>query len=148
MNRLKFKTGVVLLALLLGAGWVLAQSKADDARKMVQGYDLLEAGKLKQAEKFYQEILQQDPGNPLALNNLAAIMVDQKKYREALGYLEQSLPRAKDYQVRVNRVCAVQGICLAFRPLEAEYGNQDLEPLIKLNMDMVKDRLKSTPKAK
>ena len=41
----------------------------------------------------------------------------------------------------MNRVCDVEGICLAFRPLEDEYGNQDLEPLIKLNMDMVKDRL-------
>ena len=101
-----------------------------------------------QAQKFYEQILAEDPGNPLALNNLAAIMVNQKKYPAALSYLERALPRAKGHKIRVNRVCDVQGICLAFRPLEEEYGNQELEPLIKLNMDMVKDKLKGASPAK
>jgi tetratricopeptide (TPR) repeat protein len=145
MSCRTLKTSACLLALLLAGGAALAQTNAGEARKMVQGYDLLEAGKMSQAQQFYQEILAQDPGNPLALNNLAAIMVNQKKYAAALGYLEQALPRARGYKIRVNRVCDVKGICLAFRPLEAEYGNQELEPLIKLNMDMVKDMLKSAP---
>ena len=145
MNHLLLKTTAFLLALLLAPGAVLAQTDTAEARKMVQGYDLLEAGKMSQAQKFYEQILAEDPGNPLALNNLAAVMVNQKKYPAALSYLEQALPRAKGYKIRVNRVCDVQGICLAFRPLEAEYGNQELEPLIKLNMDMVKDKLKAAP---
>jgi tetratricopeptide (TPR) repeat protein len=148
MNHPLLKTTAFLLALLLGPGAVLAQTDTAEARKMVQGYDLLEAGKMSQAQKFYEQILAEDPGNPLALNNLAAVMVNQKKYPAALSYLEQALPRAKGYKIRVNRVCDVQGICLAFRPLEEEYGNQELEPLIKLNMDMVKDRLKAAPQAK
>jgi tetratricopeptide (TPR) repeat protein len=148
MNRLLLKTTALLLALMLAPGAVLAQTNSAEARKMVQGYDLLEAGKMTQAQKFYEQILAEDPGNPLALNNLAAVMVNQKKYPAALSYLEQALPRAKGYKIRVNRVCDVQGICLAFRPLEAEYGNQELEPLIKLNMDMVKDKLKAASPAK
>jgi tetratricopeptide (TPR) repeat protein len=148
MNRLQLQIAAVLLTLLLGAGWTLAQTDADQARKMVQGYDLLEAGKMRQAQQFYEEILKQEPGNPLALNNLAAIMVNKQKYKEALAYLEEALPQAQDYKVRVNRVCDVEGICLAFRPLENVYGNQDLVPLIKLNIAMVKDRLKATPGAK
>lgn len=148
MNYPKLKIAAILTALLLGAAGALAQTDAKNARMMVQGYDLLEAGKMVQAEEFYKEVLQKEPGNPLALNNLAAIMVKKQRYGEALGYLEQALPRAKDYQVRVNRVCDVEGVCLAFRPLEAEYGNQDLEPLIKLNMEMIRDKLKASQPAK
>ena len=148
MNCPKLKIAAILTALLLGAAGALAQTDAKNARMMVQGYDLLEAGKMGQAEEFYKEVLQKEPGNPLALNNLGAIMVKKQKYGEALSYLEQALPRAKDYQVRVNRVCDVEGVCLAFRPLEAEYGNQDLEPLIKLNMEMIRDKLKASQPAK
>ena len=148
MNRLKLQIIAAALALLLGAPGALARTGADNFQMMVQGYDLLEAGKLGQAQKLYEQVLREDPGNPMALNNLGAIMVKKKKYQEALDYLEKALPRAKEYQVRVNRVCDVEGICLAFRPLEAEYGNQDLERLVKLNIEMIRDRLQAAPKAK
>src|SRR3990172_11647807 len=97
----QLKVAAVLLALLLSAVWALARTDADTTRKMVQGYDLIEAGKLDQARKFYEQELKEDPGNPLILNNLAAIMVEKEQYREALRYLEQALPRARDYQIRV-----------------------------------------------
>jgi hypothetical protein len=38
-------------------------------------------------------------------------------------------------------VCDVEGICLAFRPLQEVYGEQDLAPLVQLNLEMVKARL-------
>lgn len=122
-------------------GPVRAQADAALTQKLVESYDLLEAGKLAQAQELYQEILKRDPGNPLALNNLGAIRVKEKKYPEALKYLEQALPRAKGYKIKVNQVCAIDGICLAFRPLQKVYGDTDLEPLIKFNIDMVKARL-------
>jgi len=129
-----------LLALVL-AGAEPAGTQADLTGLLVESYDLLEAGKLDQAQKIFEEVLQQDPGNPLALNNLGYIKVKEKKYQEALTYLEQALPRAKGYKVMINRVCDVQGICLAFRPLQEVYGNQELEPLVRLNIAMVKARL-------
>ena len=110
-------------------------------RKMVQSYDLLMAGKLAQAQKIYEEILQQDPGNPLALNNLAAIQVKQHRYSQALKYLKQALAWAQDYKIKVNQVCAVEAICLAFRPLQEVYGDTELAPLIKFNIAMVEARL-------
>jgi len=148
MNRLKVQIIAALLVLSLGVPGALARNQAEEFQRTVQGYDMLEAGKLGQAQQLYEQVLREDPGNPMALNNLGAIMVKQRKYREALDYLEKALPRAKDYQVRVNRVCDVEGICLAFRPLEEEYGNQDLEPLIKLNLEMVRGKLQASPKAK
>ena len=137
---------LIIMALVLGlllawSGSALAQGDAQITRMLVESYDLLEAGKLDQAKAIFRQILQQDPGNPLALNNLGAVMVKEKKYQEALHYLEQALPRARGYKVRVNRVCAVDGLCLAFRPLQEVYGDQDLEPLVQLNIDMVKARL-------
>jgi len=132
---------VVLILVLALPGWLYAQKQDDLTQKLVQSYDLLEAGRLDEAKQLYQGILQEYPDNPLALNNLAAILVKEKDYQGAMNYLEKALPRAKGYKVLVNKVCEVEGICLAFRPLAAEYGNQELEPLIQLNVQMLKSTM-------
>jgi len=142
--RRSWQINIVLLLVCLLLAWADAALAQDDGKinqMLVESYDLLEAGKLDQAKSVFQEILKMDPGNALALNNLAAIMVKEKKYPEALKYLEQALPRAKGYKVRINRVCEADGICLAFRPLQEVYGDMDMAPLVQLNIDMVKARL-------
>jgi tetratricopeptide (TPR) repeat protein len=147
MKRKAWQAVLVMAALglaLAGPAW--AQADAGLTRMLVQSYDLLEAGQLAQAQKIYEQILKQDPGNPLALNNLGAIKVKEHKLPEALAYLQQALPRARNYKLKVNRVCDMEGLCLAFRPLEAVYGNQDLAPLIQLNISLVKARLAAEKK--
>jgi tetratricopeptide (TPR) repeat protein len=132
---------VVLVAAL---GLALAGPVRADAgltKMLVESYDLLEAGKLAEAQKIYEQILKQDPGNPLALNNLGAIKVKENKLPEALAFLAQALPRAQGYKLQVNKVCDMQGLCLAFRPREAVYGNQDLAPLVQLNLNLVRGKL-------
>ena len=118
----------------------------DLRRSLVQSYDLLEAGKLAEAKQIYEEILEKYPNNPLALNNLGAIYVREKDYQRALNCLERALPRAQDYKMLVNRVCDVDGVCLAFRPTAVEYGNHELEPLIAANIDMVKEQFAASQK--
>jgi hypothetical protein len=49
--------------------------------------------------------------------------------------------------VQVNRVCQVRGICLAFKPVTAGTGNQELAPLVMLNIDMVKQYMSTEPLA-
>ncbi|MGO9577980.1 MAG: tetratricopeptide repeat protein [Desulfobaccales bacterium] len=135
---------IVLMAAVLGlalAGPIRAQTDSGLTKMLVQSYDLLEAGKLAEAQKIFEQILKQDPGNPLALNNLGAIKVKENQYQEALAFLSQALPRAQGYKLKVNRVCDMQGLCLAFRPLEAVYGDQDLAPLVELNLSLVKAKL-------
>ena len=132
---------LVFSLLLAWSFEVLAQGDGRIIQGLVESYDLLEAGNLDQAKVRFQEILSLDPGNPLALNNLGYIAVKEKRYEEARKDLEQALPRARSYKVRINRVCDVEGICLAFRPLQAVYGQQDLAPLVQLNLEMVKARL-------
>lgn len=101
-------------------------------------YAFMEQGKLSTSQKLLDKVLQLDPGNPIALNNLAAIMVAEKKFDKADTYLNQALGKAKEYKVEVNRACFVGNICLAFKPVSGGTGNQDLEPLIKMNIEMVK----------
>ncbi|MHB8068172.1 MAG: tetratricopeptide repeat protein [Desulfobaccales bacterium] len=136
---------VIWVSLLAGTprGWT--QDGAKFTQMMVQSYDLLEAGKIDEAQKIYEQALKEDPANPLALNNLGAIMVSKGKNAEALSYLQKALANAKGYRVKVNRVCAVNGICLAFRPLQEVYGNRELAPLIRLNIQLVKGKIAAPP---
>jgi tetratricopeptide (TPR) repeat protein len=137
-------TGLALLVSLL-LGWATSAPGQGDQAKiqqmLVSSYDLLEAGKLDQAKAIFAQLLEQDPDNPLVLNNLAAVMAREQKYGEALKYLEQALPRARGYRVKVNRVCGRESFCLAFRPAAAVYGDQELAPLVQANLEMVKARL-------
>jgi tetratricopeptide (TPR) repeat protein len=141
MTHAGFKIVILLLSLLLGLVPAWSQTKggaADLTAQMAQGYDLIQAGKLDQAQDIYQRVLQADPGNPLALNNLAAIMVKKGDYKKALGYLEQARPRAKGYKVYVGRMCDINGVCLALRPSLDQFSGDDLASLIDLNISMVK----------
>jgi tetratricopeptide (TPR) repeat protein len=130
------------VALLWGSSSLAQHNDQPDLMEMlVKSYDLLEADKLPEAKRAYEDLLAKFPGNPLALNNLAALSVREKDYPKALNYLEQALARAKGYKVSVDRQCDADKVCLAFRPGAPEYATQDLEPLIAANLDMVKAKL-------
>lgn len=150
MKRTWVKVVALVVALVfVGAGLAFAAKKAekemDVGKALMDSYELLSKTKYAQAEKLLNKVLEKDPGNPLALNNLAAVMVGMKKFDKADTYLNQALPRAKGYMVQVNRVCQVGGICVAFKPVTAGTGNQELEPLVKLNIDMVKQYMSAEP---
>ncbi len=152
MRRVSFKITAIVIALVFCTCGLAFAAKAKKAEKemdvtamLLKSFDLLESGKVPQAQKMLDQVLQKDPGNPLALNNMAAIMVKQKKFDKADTYLNQALPKAKGYMVQINRVCTVGGICSAFKPVEKGTGNQDLEPLIKMNIDMVKQYMSAQP---
>ncbi len=154
MKRSSVKIVCLVLALMLcGAGMALAAkakkaaapAEMDVNAMLLSSFEMLDKGKTDEAEKILNKILEKDPGNPLALNNLAAVMVKKKKFDKADTYLNQALPRAKGYMVQINRVCQVGGICLAFKPVVGGTGNQELAPLVMLNIDMVKQYMAAEP---
>jgi tetratricopeptide (TPR) repeat protein len=146
MKRTSVKILCLALALVLcGAVMAYAQKAKDVNAMLIESYDLLEQGKFDAAEKTLKAVLATDPGNPLALNNMAAVMVKKKKFDKADTYLNQALPRAKGFMVQINRVCQVGGNCLAFKPVTGSTGNQELAPLIMLNQDMVKQYMSAEP---
>src|SRR5208337_5569650 len=121
MKRMQMK--VICLALVLalcGAGLALA---ADETKTLGRSYILIAQGKYDQAQELLDEILAKDPGNPLALNNLAVVMVGMKKFDKALTYLNQALPKAQGYMVAVNLVCTVGNICIALNPVAGTSSN-------------------------
>jgi Tfp pilus assembly protein PilF len=149
MNRKTRRFTAILVALcLMAPGLVGAQGQAEVAGKLNSGYDLLEQGKFDQAQKSFEEVLRQDPGHPLALNNLAAILVKQGKYDQALASLKQALPRSKGFKVALNRVCNVDGVCAACRLGEEKFGTEDLEGVVKSNILMVGMARASRPEKK
>jgi tetratricopeptide (TPR) repeat protein len=147
MKRTWVKVVCIALALTLcGAGLAFAAPKELDVGKaLLDSWEMINKGKYKAAEALLNKVLQKDPGNPLALNNLAAVMVAEKKFDKADTYLNQALPKSKGYMVQVNRVCTVGNICSAFKPVAGAAGNQDLEPLIKVNIEMVKAYMAAGP---
>ena len=111
MNRTWVKVVCITLALVLcGAGLTFAQKakkaapEMDAGKMLIDSYDLMEKGKFDKAEKLLEKVLQKDPGNPLALNNMAAIMVKKKAFDKADTLLNQALPKAQGYMVQVNQI--------------------------------------------
>jgi tetratricopeptide (TPR) repeat protein len=146
MNRKAHRLTALLVALILvGPGLIWAQGQAGVAGRLNAGYDWLEQGKFDQAQKVFEEVLRQDPGHPLALNNLAAIMVKQGNYDQALVCLKRALPRSRGFKVALNRVCSVDGVCAARRMGEEQFGTEDLEGVVKSNILMVEMARSSRP---
>ncbi len=143
MKRTWVKVICIALALALcGSTVAIAAKKAgkdlDVGKALLDSWEMINKQQYKKADVLLNKVLEKDPGNPLALNNLAAVMVAEKKFDKADTYLNQALPKSKGYMVQVNRVCTVGNICSAFKPPAGSSGNQDLEPLIKVNIEMVK----------
>jgi tetratricopeptide (TPR) repeat protein len=154
MIRTSVKIIAIMMVLILCASGMAFAKKHKKAEKemdvgamLMTSFEMMEKGKFEAAQKLLDKVLAKDPGNPLALNNMAAIMVKQNKFDKADTYLNQSLARAKGYMVQVNRVCQVRGICVAFKPAAGGSGNQELEPLVKMNIDMVKQYMSADPLA-
>jgi tetratricopeptide (TPR) repeat protein len=137
MNREARRLIVILVAFSLvgpGLGWA---QDSDVVRLLHTGFDLLEQGNYSQAQKVYEELLKKNPTQPLALNNLGAIMVKQGKYDQALDYLRRALPRAKGFKVAIDRVCNVDSVCAACRISEKQFGSEDLDGMVRSNILMV-----------
>jgi tetratricopeptide (TPR) repeat protein len=149
MNRKTRRLTAILAALsLLAPGLAWGQAPAEVAGRLNAGYDLLEKGKFDQARKVFEEVLRQDPGHPLALNNLAAIMIKQGKYDEALACLKRALPRSKGFKVALNRVCNIDGVCAASLIGLEQFGTEDLDGVVKSNIIMVEMTRSSRPAKK
>ena len=68
MQRQSWQIVVMVAALGLAlAGPVRAQADAGLTKMLVESYDLLEAGKLAEAQKIYEQILQAGPRQPPGL---------------------------------------------------------------------------------
>jgi tetratricopeptide (TPR) repeat protein len=143
---------VILLSALAGAGagWAAAAKAAKGEfnlnQALMKSYNLIDKQQYKKAEALLAQILAKDPGNPLALSDQAAIFAAHKNFKQAEACLQKALPRAKGYLVQADKMCAVGKICLAFKPAAKGTANQELAPLLKTNMEMIKFLAATAPK--
>lgn len=84
---------------------LLMDKKNSDAWNML-GFAYKEKGDLKEAVDIYRRAAQIDPGNKLARFSLALMLSSEKKYKEAIVYLEEVRAFGPDSseQIRVNIV--------------------------------------------
>jgi tetratricopeptide (TPR) repeat protein len=149
MNLKSWRLFVILVAFsLIGPGLARAQNQGAVAKMLNRGFSLLEAGNYIQAQRVYEEVLKKDPTQPLALNNLAAIMVKHRKYAKASEYLQRALPRAKGCRVAINRVCNIDSICAASLATGQGFGTEDLDKVVRTNLLMVKMARSAEPETK
>ena len=96
MKRMSLKVTLLLLVLtfVVAASAAFAQGICPPAKitgniesMISRGYCLFVAGKYKEAQEEFEKVLAKDPGNPVALNDLAAVMVKENKLDKADTYL-------------------------------------------------------------
>lgn len=84
------------------AGGINTKEEANVGKMLKDACDSIEKIELSTAEENLNKVLQKEPDNPAALNNMAVIMAKKKQYKDALVYLEKAMPLAKDFSARAD----------------------------------------------
>lgn len=138
-----------LLALLI-TPFNLAAA-ADYQKEMSDIFQMLNDKKHQEARAALGKILETNPEDPLALNNLAYSWAAEKDCAKALGLLKQAQQKAKGVKVHnivTNMVteCRRLGLFIACQPVKEQAQAVDLEEVIKRNIASAQDMMKPLPK--
>ena len=74
-------------------------------------------GRFEEAEESYHRAIQVDPGNSIAMNNLAGLRFRQNDYEGALDYAEAAL----EIDAKLPQALSLAAICCALQGYEEEY---------------------------
>jgi colicin import membrane protein len=98
----------LLMLWLLTAPW-LAQAKAseDYAVRFAKAQSLTKQGDDSAASEIYEALIKQDPSQPQAYNNLAAIKARHGEYKQAQALLEQALRSNPVYATVYENLSAI-----------------------------------------
>ena len=111
------------------------------------GFDLIQAGKYDLAAVKFQKVLETDPNNPFALNNLAAIEDQKGNYQTAMALLQQATTHADEYKQRVAQTCYVAGLCTAAKPTKEMGANSTIAPIVRDNIAKLQTKINALPPA-
>jgi tetratricopeptide (TPR) repeat protein len=104
-------------------------------------YQYLKSGKTDAARAQLGQVLQADPHNPYALNNLAVISEQQGRLKEAMAYLLDAETYAADYKEKPEELCQAGGLCLALKPSRAQVSRSSIAALIHGNINLLKTKI-------
>ncbi len=102
-------------------GHVPAGSKTDPSSAMQTAVAFHQAGKLKQAEKIYRNILAADPEHADALSSLAMIRYQAGRHAKAIELLKRAIARIGDNPGYFMNLGTVQAAAGALRDAERSY---------------------------
>jgi Flp pilus assembly protein TadD len=149
MPRLR-ASGIFLFSLLIFILWqhlpapVWAQTRllSEDAYTPLSlSYQYMKSGKTGAARAQLEQIIQADPYNPYALNNLAVISEQQGRLKEALAYLLDAETHAAEYTEKPEELCQVGGLCMALKPSRAQVSRSSIAALIHGNINLLKIKI-------
>jgi len=104
-------------------------------------YQYMKSGKTDAARAQLEEVLQADPHNPYALNNLAVISEQQGRLKEAMAYLLEAETHAAEYTEKPEELCQVGGLCMALKPSRAQVSRSSIAALIHGNINLLKIKI-------
>lgn len=145
----KLMSAILAIVLVLALAGVV---NADDyQQQMTSIYQMLGRKEFDVAQAALAKILKTKPNDSLALNNLAYIMVAEKKCPGALELLKRAGNKAKGVKIhnevtKIVAACPHIGLFTACQPKKDEANVADLEDVIKSNIATIQDMMKPLPK--
>jgi Flp pilus assembly protein TadD len=112
---------------------------------LTKGYDFMRAGNYEAAQNQFEAALKADRWNPFALNNLAAIMAQKGKLKDAMAFLVDAQKYADKYLDQVQEVCFTEGLCTGVKPVKRLGTESVIAKTIQDNMAKLKAKMAATP---
>lgn len=149
MQRLRangiFYLGLLIFILwrqLLAPAWAQPRLLSEDAYTPLSlSYQYMKSGKIDAARVQLQQVIQADPSNAYALNNLAVVSEQQGRLKEALAYLLDAETHAAEYTEKPEELCQVGGLCMALKPSQAQGSRSSIAALVHGNLNLLKIKI-------
>jgi tetratricopeptide (TPR) repeat protein len=101
----------------------------------------MKSGKIGAARVQLEQVIQADPFNAYALNNLAVVSEQQGRLKEALAYLLDAETHAAEYTEKPEELCQVGGVCMALKPSQAQGSRSSIAALVHGNLNLLKIKI-------
>jgi hypothetical protein len=149
MPRLR-ANGIFLLSLLIfilwrqipAPAWAQPRLLPEDAYTPLSlSYQYMKSGKTGAAMVQLEQVIQADPHNPYALNNLAVISEQQGRLKEAMAYLVDAETHGAEYTQKPEELCQDGGMCMALKPSRTQGSRSSIAALVHGNINLLKIKI-------
>lgn len=101
VDRNEFRQALALYQDVLDGG-AASEPKTKSRLLNNMGYCQFKLGRWDKASEFYRSALELDPNYAVCLNNMAALLMNQEKYQDALPYLDRAYGLERKIKIVFN----------------------------------------------
>jgi tetratricopeptide (TPR) repeat protein len=132
----------ILWRYLPGPAWGQTRLLSEDTYTPLNlSYQYMKSGKTDAARVQLEQVIQADPCNAYALNNLAVISEQQGRLKEAMAYLLEAEAHATEYTEKPEELCQVGGMCMALKPSHTQGSRSSIAALVHGNINLLKIKI-------